>query len=192
MDVQCRRFAFGLRTFPRTSGVDSRRGHLDDTRLGSLDSLCVAGQRFLLFNHSGACRWNHRRTYRAAPGAHGSDSLDLRVCLVSVYANRLTLYYFARVERQRGAPDSTGMGKQFQQLLEILDRDERNSRRGALGDRTCAFVDLAVTEPRAIATDHFSFFICHSRLCSCVDDADDDALDVDLFVLNINRRVIII
>src|SRR5437016_4915562 len=143
MDVQCRRFAFGLRTFPRTSGVDSRGGHLDDTRLGSLDSLCVAGKRFLLFNHSGACGWNHRGTYRAAPGAHGSDSLDLRVCLVSVYANRRTLYYFASVERQRGAPDSTGMGKHLRQLLEILDRDVCSRRRGALGNWICAFVDLA-------------------------------------------------
>src|SRR2546422_10217982 len=143
MDVQCRKFAFGVRTFALTSGVDSSRGHLDDTRLGSLDSLCVAGKRFLLFNHSGACGWNHRGTYRAAPGAHGSDSLDLRVCLVSVYANRRTLYYFTRVERQRGAPDSTGMGKQLQQLLEILDRDGCGYRRRALGDRTCALLDLA-------------------------------------------------
>ena len=35
------------------------------------------------------------------------------------------------------------MGKHFQQLLEILDRDECGRRRGALGDWICAFVDLA-------------------------------------------------
>src|SRR3989442_1385275 len=144
MDVQCRRFAFGLRTFPRTSGVDSRRGHLDDTRLGSLDSLCVAGKRFLLFNHSGAYGWNHRGTNRAAPGAHGSDSLDLRICLVPFHANRLTLDDFASVERECGASDSTGMGKPLQQLLEFLDRDVCRRRRGFLAHRTCVFVDLAV------------------------------------------------
>ncbi len=35
------------------------------------------------------------------------------------------------------------MGKHFQQLLEILDRDVCGCRRGALGDRIFAFVDLA-------------------------------------------------
>src|SRR5437588_9150830 len=143
MDVQRRRFAVGGRTVPGTSGVDSRRGHLDDTRLGSLDSLRAACQRSLLCNHSGARGWNHRWANRVAPRAHGSDSLDLRVCLVPLHANRRTLDDFARVERERCASDSAGMGKYLQQLLEILDRDGRSRRRGALGDRTCAFMDLA-------------------------------------------------
>src|SRR5438552_10502735 len=143
MDVQRRGFAVGLRTVPRTSGVDSRRGHLDDTRFGSLDSLRAAGKRFLFFNHAGALGWNHRGTNRAAPRAHGSDSLDLRVCLVSFHANRFAPDDFARVERERCASDSTRMGKHLQQLLEILDRDGRSRRCGALDNRICAFMDLA-------------------------------------------------
>ena len=153
MDVQRRRFAIGPGTVPGASGVDSRGGHLDDTRLGSLDSLCVACQRFLLFNYSGARGWNHRGTDRAAPGTHGPDSLDLRVCLVPIHANRVPLDDFARVERKRGASNSTGVGKHLQQLLEILDRDERSGRRGTLGDRIGAFADLAGQATNSLMTN---------------------------------------
>src|SRR5229473_7648888 len=58
LDVQHRKSAPGDRSVSKSSGTDSRRSHLDDSRLRNLVPVRAAGEWQLLFIDAGACRRN--------------------------------------------------------------------------------------------------------------------------------------
>jgi hypothetical protein len=143
VDVQRRKRAAGDRTLLELSRVDSRGGHLDHSRFGSLVLVRLAQRQHRIFVNAGPRRRIDCRANRFAWSSNGSIGVALRVRLVSFHANCFAFDDGAGFERERRASHPGRMGKCFCKLLEILAGNELACSRWPLGDRQGSFVGLA-------------------------------------------------
>src|SRR5262249_42172545 len=88
----------------------------------------------------------------AAASAYGSCGVDLCFRLVSADPACRATFRAGGLECERGASHPNGLGNNFHELLEILDRNVVGGRRRLVGDWICLVAYLAGTSFRTASS----------------------------------------